>query len=78
MKNSIFILLMFITGVVLALYKFLPDFLMENDFSKYSLYALMFFVGVGIGADSNALSVIRKTKIKIIITTLIDFSIQLK
>jgi len=70
MKNSIFILLMFITGVVLALYKFLPDFLMENDFSKYSLYALMFFVGVGIGADSNALSVIRKTKIKIILVPL--------
>lgn len=70
MKNSIIILLMFIAGVVLALYRLLPDFLMEYDFSKYSLYALMFFVGIGIGADSNALGVIRKTKIKIILVPL--------
>ncbi|WP_298262692.1 lysine exporter LysO family protein [uncultured Lutibacter sp.] len=70
MKNSIIILLMFIVGVVLGMYKFLPDFLIENDFSKYSLYALMFFVGIGIGADSNALSIIRKTKIKIILVPL--------
>ena len=58
---------MFIVGVILGLYKLLPDFLIENDFSKYSLYALMFFVGIGIGADSNALKVIRKTKVKIIL-----------
>jgi len=70
MKNSIIILLMFIVGVVLGMYKFLPNFLIENDFSKYSLYALMFFVGIGIGADSNAFSVIRKTKIKIILVPL--------
>jgi uncharacterized membrane protein YbjE (DUF340 family) len=70
MKNSIFILLMFVLGVILALYKFLPNFLIENDFSTYSLYALMFFVGIGIGADSNALSVIRKTKIKILLVPL--------
>lgn len=61
---------MFITGVVLALYRILPNFLIENDFSTYSLYALMFFVGIGIGADSNALNVIRKTKIKIILVPL--------
>jgi len=70
MKNSIIILLMFIVGMVLGMYKFLPNFLIENDFSKYSLYALMFFVGIGIGADSNAFSVIRKTKIKIILVPL--------
>jgi uncharacterized membrane protein YbjE (DUF340 family) len=61
---------MFVLGVILALYKFLPNFLIENDFSTYSLYALMFFVGIGIGADSNALSVIRKTKIKILLVPL--------
>lgn len=61
---------MFILGVVLGLYKFLPDFLIANDFSKYSLYALMFFVGIGIGADGNALHIIRKTKIKIVLVPL--------
>lgn len=61
---------MFILGIVLGLYKFLPDFLIANDFSKYSLYALMFFVGIGIGADGNALNIIRKTKIKIVLVPL--------
>jgi uncharacterized membrane protein YbjE (DUF340 family) len=70
MKNSIIILFMFVVGVVLGIYKFLPDFLIAHDFSKYSLYALMFFVGIGIGADGSALSIIRKTKIKIILVPL--------
>ena len=61
---------MFILGIVLGLYKFLPVFLIANDFSKYSLYALMFFVGIGIGADGNALNIIRKTKIKIVLVPL--------
>lgn len=70
MKNSIIILLMFVAGLLLGLYKFLPDFLIENDFSMYALYALMFFVGIGIGLDNKALSIIKQTKIKIVLIPL--------
>lgn len=70
MKNSISILLMFVIGLLLALYQFLPDFLINNDFTLYTLYALMFFVGIGIGSDTKALKVIRQTKIKIILVPL--------
>ncbi|KAB1153923.1 lysine exporter LysO family protein [Tenacibaculum aiptasiae] len=70
MKNSLTILLMFVIGLLLALYKFLPDFLINNDFTLYTLYALMFFVGIGIGSDTKAFKVIRETKIKIILVPL--------
>ena len=70
MKNSLTILLMFVIGLLLALYKLLPDFLINNDFTLYTLYALMFFVGIGIGSDTKAFKVIRETKIKIILVPL--------
>lgn len=61
---------MFVVGLLLALYGLLPDFLIHNDFTLYTLYALMFFVGIGIGSDTKAFKVIRQTKIKIILVPL--------
>ncbi len=70
MKNSLIILLLFFLGVILGLTKWLPNFIIENDFSIYILYTLMFFVGIGIGADTKALQIIKQTKAKIIFVPL--------
>lgn len=70
MKSSLIILLFFVLGLILGLTQFIPLFLIENDFTMYILYALMFFVGIGIGSDTKAFRVIKKTKIKIILVPL--------
>ncbi len=57
-------------GLVLGLTQFVPSFIEENDFTMYILYALMFFVGIGIGSDTKAFQVIKQTKIKIILVPL--------
>ncbi|RUT79697.1 lysine exporter LysO family protein [Ancylomarina longa] len=70
MKNSLIILGFFVLGLFLGLSKFLPDFIMESDFSMYALYLLMFLVGIGIGADRSSWKVIKETNIKIILVPL--------
>ncbi len=70
MKSSLFILSLFILGLLLGLYQLLPSILIEQDYTMYILYTLMFFVGIGIGADTKALLVIKKTKLKILFVPL--------
>lgn len=70
MKSSLIILAFFVIGLVLGLTQFVPSFIEENDFTMYILYALMFFVGIGIGSDTKAFQVIKQTKIKIILVPL--------
>ncbi|TKG91912.1 lysine exporter LysO family protein [Puteibacter caeruleilacunae] len=70
MKGSLIILAFFATGVLLGSNKFLPEFMMENDLSMYALYVLMFVVGVGIGADKNSWSVVKKMKVKLFMVPL--------
>jgi len=67
MKSSLIILMFFAIGLVLGLNRFVPSFFIENDLTMYILYALMFFVGIGIGSDTKAFKVIKETKIKIIL-----------
>lgn len=67
MKGSLIILSFFIVGIILGFTQFLPELLIENDYSMYALYALMLFVGISIGADTSALSVIKKVKYKILL-----------
>lgn len=70
MKNSLIILAFFLLGLTLGLTHFVPRFFVENDMTMYILYALMFFVGIGIGSDTKAFQVIKETKIKIIFVPL--------
>jgi uncharacterized membrane protein YbjE (DUF340 family) len=70
MKNSIIIVGFFVLGIVVGLYSFTPDFLSDSDLSNYVLYGLMFFVGVQIGTDKNAWSIIKKVKYKILLVPL--------
>jgi len=70
MKNSLIILGFFALGLILGLTRFLPEVIMESDFSMYALYLLMFLVGIGIGADRSSWKVIKETNIKIILVPL--------
>ena len=71
MKSSFIILCCFITGILLAYYRCVPDIFLTHDYSNYILPIMMFFVGIGIGGDIKSLYVpIKKYKIKIILIPL--------
>lgn len=67
MKNSIIILAFFSCGVLLGIYNYLPQFIVENDYSMYALYGLMFLVGISIGADKESWRVIKQMNVKILL-----------
>ena len=50
MKGSLIIVAFFVAGVTLARWDVLPQELLQQDFSMYVLYGLMFLVGISIGA----------------------------
>ena len=71
MKSSFIILCSFITGILLAYYRYVPDIFLTYDYSNYILPVMMFFVGIGIGGDIKRLYVpIKKYKLKIILIPL--------
>lgn len=70
MKGSLIILSFFIGGLLAGIFSLLPDFLLENDYSLYALYILMFLVGIGIGSNKKSLEVIKSVNIKIILVPL--------
>lgn len=67
MRATIYILLFFLFGLLLSWQDLLPDQMIENDYSIYALYILMFLVGISIGADSSAFRVIKEVKLKILL-----------
>ena len=70
MKGSLIILAFFAAGLLLGMYDLLPDQLLENDYSLYALYLLMFLVGIGIGSNKKSLEVIKSVNFKIILVPL--------
>lgn len=48
-------------------YGFTPNYLLEQDYSEYVLCALMFFVGVSIGCDTQIVSSVRSQGFKILL-----------
>lgn len=70
MKGSLIILSFFAGGLLLGMYKLLPDELLQNDYSLYALYVLMFLVGIGIGSNKKSLQVIKSINFKILLVPL--------
>lgn len=70
MKGSLIILSFFAGGLILGIHELLPDQLLENDYSLYALYALMFLVGIGIGSNKKSLEVIKSVNFKILLVPL--------
>lgn len=70
MRGSLIIIVFFIIGVIVARFHFLPVELLQNDFSMYALYALMFLVGISIGSDTKALKALKEQNMKIVLIPL--------
>ncbi|PLX13615.1 MAG: hypothetical protein C0597_11450 [Marinilabiliales bacterium] len=70
MKGSLIILAFFAAGLLAGLFNFLPDYLLEKDYSLYALYILMFLVGIGIGSNKNSISLIKTVNLKILLVPL--------
>lgn len=71
MKGSLIILSFFVLGVLLGMFRFVPELLIHNDYSQWALYLLMFLVGISIGADPNSLKAIRQLNFKILLVPIV-------
>ena len=60
MKGSMIIVGFFVLGIVCGIYHWLPDTVMQADVSYYVLCALMFFVGISVGCNTETLKSFRK------------------
>lgn len=65
MKGSLTILCFFVIGVITGLFVELPAVVTESDLTLWVLYALIFFVGIGIGGDATTFSVLKKSNVRI-------------
>lgn len=65
MKNSILIFSFFVLGIILGIYRWLPDYVITGAWSTYILYALLFLIGITIGGDKNAVTLIKQLNYKI-------------
>lgn len=70
MKGSLIILGFFVVGCITAYFNILPDAVLQNDYSIYILYGLMFLVGLNIGYDKETLNTLKSTKPKIVLVPL--------
>ncbi|HRW62512.1 MAG TPA: lysine exporter LysO family protein [Bacteroidales bacterium] len=70
MKGSLIILSFFVAGLLFGMYKLLPDTMLQNDYSLYALYILMFLVGIGVGSNKKTWEIIKSVNFKIILVPL--------
>ncbi len=66
LKDLFFLFLFAILGILLGYYDFAPEFLYGNA-STYTLYVMLFLVGIGIGFDIKALYVLKEMKASILL-----------
>ena len=59
MKQTLFFLSLFVIGIAMALSGIVPETIMNAELSKWTLYLLLFFVGIHIGSNKNIFSAIR-------------------
>lgn len=60
MKQSLIYLLVFATGIILAINGLIPEQLLKEDIAKWILYLLLFLVGMQIGSGKNMFAVLRR------------------
>ena len=70
MKGSLIIVAFFVAGVILARWDVLPQELLQQDFSMYVLYGLMFLVGISIGSDRKAWAALKGQQLRIVLVPL--------
>lgn len=70
-NQSLWILLFFAAGIVTSIHEITPRFLGHENVSTATLYAMMIFVGSGIGSDPRALDILKQTSFHILIVPVI-------
>lgn len=60
MKQSLIYLVIFIAGIILAIYGLIPEQLLKGDISKWILFLLLFLVGMQIGSGKNMFAAVRR------------------
>lgn len=66
MKGSALILSAFTVGLFLAIFKVIPADMDTASYSKYTLYLLMFLVGVSLGLDKTLLATIKAQPLRML------------
>lgn len=74
MKNSIYIVLAFFLGIITAVSGLIPPDTLGSEPGRYSLYLLMFLVGMGIGADSRSVELISRQGVRLLLVPLMTIS----
>ncbi|NPA37129.1 MAG: lysine exporter LysO family protein [Chlorobi bacterium] len=67
MKGSLIILAFFSAGVLGGVFNIFPDWILNEDLTSYTLYALMFLVGISIGSDKGTFYILKKMKLKVLL-----------
>lgn len=70
MKGSLLVVCFFVLGCLLGWSGYLPSILLENDFTLYVLYLLMFQVGVSIGSDKKLKEILSSLRPKLLLVPL--------
>lgn len=70
MKGSLVVVGFFVMGCLSGWSGFLPGALLENDFTIYVLYLLMFQVGISIGSDKKLKEIFRTIRPKLLLVPL--------
>ncbi len=70
MRKSLIMLTFFAIGILVGMGSLLGQFSSKMDVSLYALYILLFFVGIGIGADRNTWKIVKNVNIKIVLVPL--------
>lgn len=70
MKQSFLYLFLFVVGVILALSGIMPGVLLNDNIATWVLYALLFFVGIQIGAGKNLFVALKRFGWKVLMIPL--------
>ena len=70
MKQSFVYLLLFVVGVILALSGIIPGVLLNDNIATWVLYALLFLVGIQIGAGKNIFAALKRFGWKVLMIPL--------
>ncbi len=70
MKGSLTVIAFFVLGCLLGYTRWLPQALLENDWTAWILYALMLQVGLSIGSDKKLKDILRSIKPKLLLIPL--------
>ncbi len=70
MKGSLIVVAFFALGCLLGWSGQLPDVILNNNFTVYVLYLLMFQVGLSIGSDKKLKDILRSIRLKLLLVPL--------